>query len=354
MKQGFAALSLVCLCIAAHADDGAVHGVGGTIAPMVEHPTVRMVREKVDAKLDWGGAKVRCEFVFKNEGPATTVKIGFPEKAWGEVGPIRRSDFSGFKSWVDGKRVSTRFVPSRKPPKEASQEFEAWHVKDVGFGAGQTRLIVNEYTCPLGRDSGGNRFFSYTLRSGKTWKGKIGEAIITVDASEVSSYYKVSPPESPKPYVLRGSRITWTLRDFEPDEDISVSLTPKHQIFIGGPATGSPVAVADPEVFGKHGVAMASVWQLRHLHGCSTSWDKVKRQCTITYGERSVELRPGSKTAILSKTEEIRLPRAPHLAEGRLVVPIINVAKALGMTVSYDQKRGWISILAPGSPNSEE
>jgi hypothetical protein len=66
------------------ADDGAVLGEGGAMAPMREHPSIRMVSERVVADLTLEGPDVvDCVFRFRNEGPATTVRMGFPESSGG-------------------------------------------------------------------------------------------------------------------------------------------------------------------------------------------------------------------------------------------------------------------------------
>ncbi|MHB1458949.1 MAG: hypothetical protein ACYC0V_18725, partial [Armatimonadota bacterium] len=138
----FAVVGLLFICAVAWSNDSRVVGVGGSVTPMEQGNTVRMVSEKVNIRLAWDGARVRCRFVFKNEGPATIVKMGFPEQAGGDVTQIKKSAYKNFKSWVDGKKVQTRFVPSAE---SSISHYRAWHVKDVSFKAGQTRVIEDEY-----------------------------------------------------------------------------------------------------------------------------------------------------------------------------------------------------------------
>src|SRR5438270_7298538 len=89
----------LCMASAGKADDGYVTGVGGAACLMHGHPTIRMVSEEVHIQLPEG--KVSAQFVFKNEGAATTVEIGFPEKGK-DVLPRSRSHMVGFQSLVDG------------------------------------------------------------------------------------------------------------------------------------------------------------------------------------------------------------------------------------------------------------
>jgi len=339
---------LLVWAVSAHGDDSAVYETAGAVAPMGNHPTVRMVREKVDAKLDLFSAQVRCEFVFKNEGPATTVKMGFPEQGYEydpdgdkQSKPVKGSGYKGFRSWVDGKPVSTKFMFSYQG--EFAPEYLAWSVKDVKFGAGQTRTVVNKYECQafvLGEE-----FFCYVLRTGRNWKGKIGQAVITVDASELQRYWRVTP-RSPKGAVVEASRITWVLKDFEPEEDVVLGIERKQRMFIGNPVSGTLLYDFDPEIYHKRGITVAPIRVLDSLG--RISWNEVRRECTISYRDCILLLRPGSKTAILNGSEKIELPETPYIGYSsppQFCVPILAVAKTLGMKIGYDAKTGDTSIL---------
>ncbi|MDO8682300.1 MAG: hypothetical protein Q7N50_02300 [Armatimonadota bacterium] len=62
------------------------------------------------------GAKVHCEFLFKNEGRGCTVKMGFPENAWasGEGGIGSLSGFRSLGTWeqISNTPKSTEFSSS--------------------------------------------------------------------------------------------------------------------------------------------------------------------------------------------------------------------------------------------------
>ncbi len=334
---------LVSLSVVACANDAAIHGVGGAIAPMDGHPSVRMVREKIDARINWDSVKVRCEFVFKNEGPATTVRMGFPEEASGvDVGPIKKSRLSGFRSLVDGKPVKTTFVPTKSDADSDSETYRAWHVKTVRFEANQTRTVVDEYTSPLGMDSMGGRSFSYILVTGKSWKGKIGQAVVTIDASGVTSFYRLGLPRESKGYVRKGRTVVWSAKDFEPIRDIHIDLD-QCGIWIGPPSMDTPVQVDNPRLFGEQGIAMARVVDLRSIEGCTVSWDRATNECVAAYHGRSLRIRPGSRSAILDGTK-VTLPAAPYIKRSRLYVPLLTVAEKLGVGVVTDDKKHLIRI----------
>lgn len=320
---------------AALADDGGVIGVGGAVELMhPEHSSVRMVSERVDVKITRGieqwevpTAKVRCVFYFRNEGPATTVKMGFPEDSYADAVDTRSmtSKLEHFQSWVDGKRIGTRLLLDKK---NHGQTFGAWHVKDVPFARGQTRKIVDTYTGGIGAEVGGTVWFEYTLQSGASWKGSIGEAVIRVDASALRSRYGASA--SPGGYVERGGIFTWTLRNLEPTKDIDVSFSPRTYVYVNEDWKQSAFYERASD-----GVTMAYLRPLlEDVKGVTIKSDG--KTCTIARAGHVLELVRGSKTATLSGGRRIALPRAPFLNRNGLIVPAASVARALGGTA----KRG--------------
>lgn len=344
MKWLLVIVCFLCSGLVAQADDAGVRGVGGAVEPLDQHPSIRMVREKVHIILGPTTASVRCEFVFKNEGPAITAKIGFPERNYGDSAhPIKSSDLKSFRSWVDGRSVKTKLVPSANKGDE--QEYEAWHVKDVHFSRGQTRVIVDQYATEYGGDSMGGIFLNYILKTGGNWKGTIGEALITVDASQLANYWRVTPMD-PKGSTVKGSKITWLLKDFEPSDNVYIYIERKQNILIGG----MRVLNYDAEIYTRRGITVAPITNLRDF--AQISWDKAHGECSISYQGNTLTMRPGSKTAILNKSEKIQLPETPYIRWSSFRVPILAVAKAVGMKLGYDQKTGNTSILGEKRENS--
>ena len=335
MKRILLAILVLRACSPSFADDGAIAGVGGAVQLLAEHSTVRMVREKVDVQLSTGSARVRCEFVFENEGKAAAVKMGFPEEAWGDAAYAQKSAFRGFRSWVDGTPIRTTVVSASPSDR---REYRAWHVKNVRFAAGQTRTVVNEYGSGLGGVSDGSSFFNYVLRTGASWKGKIGEAVIEVDVSRIPPYYTVTA--DPDGYQERGHKLIWVLKDFDPAEDISVSLMPRYPTLNGTPTWGgawSPYSIVD-------GVALGSPRFLQEVGG-SVGYERESRVCTISYGSQILKLTVGSPNAVLNGAQAITLPRAPVIDRySRLTVPIGAVVKALGGSASYDSKNHQVHL----------
>jgi hypothetical protein len=332
-------------CTLAVADDGSVIGIGGSaelIKP--EHASIRMVRERVDAQVlrCWATPpRVRCEFVFKNEGTATTVKMGFPEESRGDIAPSPKSKVSalhGYLSWVDGQRVKTRLVPSSKYGNDA---YTAWHVKDVHFAAGQTRKVVDSYSGGMGGDVMGYRSFNYVLKTGASWKGPIGEAVIRVDVRDMLRACRIDHIE-PKGYKLADGIISWRLKEFEPKEDVSITFSPLVIIYM---PDGGPSGYLLYERI--NGTSMALVRDLANaLDAKSTMHGSV---CTISKRNHKLRMTAGSKTAVLDGKKKIRLPIAPYAArndDGKpdMAVPVAAVVRALGGTAELSADKTALSI----------
>ena len=344
MKRLILALWLLLICSIVKADDGAIRGIGGTVSPMKQHPTVRMVREKVDIKLHRDGAVVRCRFVFRNEGPAAIVKMGFPEQAIGDIGSIKKSAYRYFRSWVDGKKANVRFVPSAKSD---STVYRAWHVKDVPFSANQTRIIEDEYSSEYGGDTSDNKWFSYILCSGRNWKGNIGEAVIAVDGSEIWSYRYPKPDNVYPHYIRKDKNIVWNLRNLEPDKDITINLNQRWKIMWSVSGTDMPFYIDDEKLFGKRGIAMVSGCEVRSSLNATMVGAKMSRGTKFSYGSHNLVLRPGSRTALLDGKSKVTLPHEPYIMNGSLSIPILTVAKLLGLEIVKDKPNGKIYILDP-------
>ncbi len=208
------------------ADDGWWVGVGGAQG-FGRHQSIRMVKEDVRVNLRNASIRVHATFWFRNEGPAATVQMGFPESRMNqEDGAIR-----GLASWVDGRRVRVR-RKSLSADRE-NRAYEAVWLKSVRFGRGQQRRVVVSYTTDYSGSTSGDISFTYILRSGASWKGPIGDCSVTVDWSKMKG--------SSRPYlefagstsgVKRPAKVSFPrttqqvirMKNFEPDYDLVWSM----------------------------------------------------------------------------------------------------------------------------------
>ena len=178
------------LQIGASSNDFGVSGIGGTYFPIKgEHRSIRMVREKIRIDLyenlnsanDYPDTyyDTAVDFVFKNDGEATTVEMAFPESAEGaDAGYPKESSFRFFRTSVNGKGVKvSRVIASRKLSSGVSSE--ALWIKKVSFAKGETKAVRVVYRSPWGNYAGGGWFTAYNFTGGN-WKGEVDESELTV------------------------------------------------------------------------------------------------------------------------------------------------------------------------------
>lgn len=169
------------------ANDGAL-SLGGTPRLMSSHKTVSMQSEVIRMTVGEETVTVDCRFVFRNVGPACTVRMGFPDQGRGDVPgadgadfvnkkkPIKTS-FQSFASYVNGRKTATKIL-------RGAGMGEYWHVKMVRFPAKSVVRVRDVYTQPVGAQITSGRSVlsqvSYILRTGASWKGTIGSTDIFV------------------------------------------------------------------------------------------------------------------------------------------------------------------------------
>lgn len=193
-------LALVLFAATAYADDSDV-SFGGSPRMLSGQTTVTMRSELVTVDIGPDHVHVDCSFIFKNNGPACTVRMGFPDDGRGGADPSEREPgsplkptFSAFKSYVDGAPVDTSLV------QDANNSGDLWHVKIVHFDSGQTVNVRDIYETEVGSSvdtapnyQGGTYQVFYVLHTGSSWHGNIGRAEIVVHMDR---------PTEPPPYHL--------------------------------------------------------------------------------------------------------------------------------------------------------
>ena len=255
-RRGWFIASLLFVAMApdlAYADDGCMLE-GGAPQLMGEHPTVSMVNEIVHISIEHGDTLVDCRFLFHNEGPACTVRMGFPDRAegadvgnpnWGHQPP--QGNFLYFASYVDGQAVPTEII-------DGEDKDEYWHIKSVRFGKGQSRMVRDVYTMMMGGMSDGIGSTTYILSTGGSWHRPIERAEIDVTIKNFPLPLAVRPGPNrenheqgfgdnipagspPATVIYRGScaptvdgnTLKFVRTNFRPtdEDDVTVSLRPK-------------------------------------------------------------------------------------------------------------------------------
>lgn len=167
------------------ADDGGI-SFGGNPSLLKGHKTVSMKSEVIKMEIHKESIKVDCLFVFHNDGPECTVRMGFPDIGEGAQIPYEgeplptknlKATFTSYTSFVDGKKVPTKLVPT-------DDRSIFWHTKTVTFKANKDCIIHDIYTLPPGQqvttDNGMYQQTYYILHTASSWKGAIGNARIEV------------------------------------------------------------------------------------------------------------------------------------------------------------------------------
>jgi hypothetical protein len=220
-------LLLLLLALPAYADDGALGREGDTVYPLSESD-VRMAAEEVHLKVGVERTQVDVTFTFVNDGPAREILMGFPVGTpEGEhQGDPELHDFS---AWVDGRRMAVKQEPqTAKGPAVVNSlgdalRYPAWITWSVPFAAGQTRTVRNTYWGANTHWSNGEVAAGYILRTGATWKGAIGSAVITAELDGIlpGQLFGISPTT----FRWEGEKLVWRFQDLEPNQDIRLRFT---------------------------------------------------------------------------------------------------------------------------------
>lgn len=210
-----------------------------------------------------GEAQVECTFILHNTGSKTTALVGFPaERLPSDVGDSDTTLYN-FELYIDGEEKE--FIV--KPGKEIQgfDEYKRWYVWEMEFDQGAVKIVKNKYRVTISKSSTGSYWFAYILKTGATWKGKIGKALINVEfkyplidsqkatekesslmswlSSEQEAFLEKHPEivQSinsngsvlyegkglkiiPAGYKLTNNKISWCLSNFEPEKDIEVEF----------------------------------------------------------------------------------------------------------------------------------
>lgn len=213
------------LAAPAAADDASLGRQGETVYPINDNQ-VWMVAEAVDLRVRSRRTEVEVSFTFRNEGPAREVLMGFP------VGSPYREEGRGdpelheFAAWVDGEPLDVRREKGVAALASAVDEagrpldYPEWLTFSVPFGEGETRTVKNRYWASNYYNSIGMISTGYILRTGRVWKGPIGSAVVSVYLDGVAPHQIISA--RPAAFRWEDDRLVWRLKEFEPDEDVTI------------------------------------------------------------------------------------------------------------------------------------
>jgi len=206
------------------ADDTEFAGRGETVWP-IESEDIEMVAETVlvqPAEIGWDA---NCIFILKNTGESTEVQVGFPDVTnEGPGADLNEGTIKNFRCFVDGKEVQVEHKARINDSLNSRLTYPFAYVWRMSFKKGQVRAVRNTYNFGGLYISDGTIELTYILKTGALWKGKIKTALIVFDLGKPDPRftYSIKPPG----YMIKNHQISWTFRDFEPEEDIEIGLSP--------------------------------------------------------------------------------------------------------------------------------
>lgn len=248
-------LMTLAAALPARADDASLGRIGECVRP-IDNNDITMVAEEITITADRERSVVTCRFTFHNDGPATSVLMGFPDQNQ----PDDREGFADdvsihdFTATADGQPLAVTMrqavedkytVPGARLVSDAD-----WWTFTVPFAAGQDLAVVNSFWVKNVQWSNGDVRVGYTLVSGRTWKGPIGHIEITL----VPRGWSVADLTRAFPggyTVDTAGTMGWEWDSVEPGGDISVIFNSRaaesSQNDTGDPAAWERSVAADTD-----------------------------------------------------------------------------------------------------------
>ena len=112
-----------------------------------------------------------------------------------------------------------------------SGPYKQWKVFNVSMAGDGPKIVKVSYWVEPAKivDAKGRSLlhYTYTLRTGATWKGTIGEAAITVALDGVKSTDIVRRTPVGCKVSKDGKTLSWTMRNFKPTDNIDITYLPE-------------------------------------------------------------------------------------------------------------------------------
>lgn len=340
----------------AGADDGC-WSITGPPGHLSQSKWVRMVSETVEIRLYDGVMRVKAQFTFRNEGPAHTERMAFPEEGWGlqfnRFGGKARLPIRKIASKVDGQPVPLR---RQKVKPDEDGEYAAVWLKDVLFAKGQTRSVEVDYSA-LNGDRGDYVYNIYRLKTGATWKGPIGKGTIVVDWTGLTGIGEFVLDANDRVWTAIGPRkARLTFRNEDPNWDLRMAWVnwPWNFTVDGTELPGSGATVDDYQpTKGSNADPWIQVGLVERLFDVEGDYLEPEDEDTrLSKGEKLPVFANGhffwfekkDKKHVMIDGERVLLSR-PVDKDG--YVSVLSLARALGGKCRYDARKDRLSIDFP-------
>jgi len=223
-------LAIILLAHAAaivQADDSAYYGDGYHVYP-IQNSDVQLAAETIVItdnvafnRTGKGRFTIKVDMTFKNQGPDTTLQMGFPVMIDDSGGELREID-TRFRTWVNGKEVKViRKQGMPNPLKDDWHFSKTVYTYTVFFKKGETKKIKHSYNVSGTRFNTNRWELIYFLRTGALWKGVIEDfsLIYKTHISKTKDIIGFLPRE--QKVFLKGNELDliWKFKNFEPKND---------------------------------------------------------------------------------------------------------------------------------------
>jgi len=358
---------------------GRIHRIRG------KSTTVRLVREWVNIDVFPDTQHFQVQFVFHNDGPATTVTMGFPEG--GIITHPHHSGFQSFRYWVDGREVKAirKLADLEKYGENADGSMEyfydAYWVNKVPFARNQQRIVRVEYSAPpmvsveegfsVSRYDIYNQSAKYDFTGGN-WKGEVDESDLRVSFHLPGTYVIYTDT----PMTQHGNTFAYCWTHWQAEEDFHLSYYPTYpdamllrcpgndfpSYFITMPGKAKD-ELAAPEIIEKQGVVFISLRQLMEFMCIGDNgdlpflrnldWDDATRTATLSVGDQVLHCTVNNPIMRMDGKPDVTLPAAPFLRptifqEGIkinfLYVPLLPIVQALDARSSIDETHRIVTL----------
>lgn len=225
----FSLILLLLTPLSVTADSGALGRIGDSVQPL-EHTQVKMVSKDVTAEVNVLETYFEAVFTFHNDGPETTVLMGFPEASGmdrepSEEHPYRRfhQDLEDFTTYIDGEMVEVEREEGLLQDSGLNAvEFPNWYTWKVDFAEDETVVVKNTYRAPNSVEAGILTSTGYIKSTGATWQGSIGEARITFKLQDISPHQLIFAV--PPGFQVEDGNLIWEWENLEPRHNIEISF----------------------------------------------------------------------------------------------------------------------------------
>jgi len=159
------------------ANDTYIEVSGGSLADYsnLKNENIQMIAETIKLTLYNEYYTTEVYFVFKNEGPGQSIKVGFPQ--W-HRGTTQLSNFIDFECTVNGVITPFEEIITNNPkPHYRHLIINKWFVRDVFFESISLTTTSIKYSVPYGSYGNGAE---YLYGTGSTWKGNISKVNIII------------------------------------------------------------------------------------------------------------------------------------------------------------------------------